>query len=591
MKGKLAFITSCVLIICALVGVLIYASIDKNSVTEGQFTYHLNEDGASYSVGAAKRAEIGETLVIPETFNGKPVTAIHSEGFSGASSLKTVQIPASVKSIEYEAFKNCTSLQTVSFAEGAVIESIGNAAFTNCDSIKSIKLPNGLENIPYNLFYGCDGLESVEMPSGVEKIFGGAFGYCVSLKEINIPATVKKIGDSAFFNCRSAESLSFGDERKTSSLTSIGRNAFSGCGSIVGIDLPVKIEKIGIGAFSYCDSLEFVRFTGKILREIGASAFVGCTALNAVDVASIANWCEVSFLGNDYSNPLYLAQRLFNNNELVLRLEIPYGVKSVSARAFKNATRIISVTLPRDFGYEAGTIGEDAFRYCYKLVEIHNYSQLQIPTAESELASYGYIAAYMQYTYYWESGSYPASGGLFPYGESGTVYSLDELKDNKWIQTNIYTYGENNEFIFYRYDDSLHFLLGYLGTDVEINTGGAQEELADIVLPDMSTDYEIFTGAFFGQRGIRSVVVSESVNTIWHFAFYSATDLERIYIPKTVGSMGDRLFGKTKDLEVYLEAEEHLVGWKDSWDDIADGIKIHRSQRKEDLHWVNELIK
>ncbi len=577
MKGKLTFIILLLwlIIIAVLTAILISASIDKNIEVDGAFAYSLNEDGASYSVGLAEKdVYFGTELVVPSSFKGKPVTVIKENGFSYCSGFSRVVLPDSISEIKYEAFKDCSALSEVLFADSMVLNKIGNAAFNNCDSLSAIKIPNGMKYLPYNLFHGCDKLSSVEIPLGIEEISDGAFGYCVALKSVDIPYTVKQISDNAFYNCHALASIDFDSGEKPSTLRRIGRSAFFGCRSLGDVVFPEKIKEIGSGAFAYCESLQSVSFTGSVLNEIGTSAFIGCDSLNKVDVADIANWCGVNFVGNDYANPIYLGQRLYNNGELVLRLEIPYGVKTISARAFKNATRIVSVTLPRDFDYESGAIGEDAFRFCYKLAEIHNFSKLQLSNDVVSLSSTGYISAYVQHIYYWESSSYPKSGSPFPYGESGAVYSEEESRG--W-ETNIYTYGDNDEFIFYK-SSSVHYLLEYLGTDKHI------------ALPTTTKSYGIFTGAFFGQTGIESIYVPDCVEEIWHFAFYSSTDLKRIYIPSSVISMGDRLFGKTDDLQIYFEASEHVVGWKESYKDNATDVVINYSQNKEKLPWVMDLL-
>lgn len=575
MKGKLAFIIPGVIIIAVLTGILISASINKNIEVDGAFAYSLNEDGKSYSVGLAKKdAYFGTELVVPSSFKGKPVTVIKESGFSYCSGFSRIVIPDSISEIGYEAFKNCSALSEVLFADSMVLNKIGNGAFNNCDSLSEIKIPTGMKYLPYNLFHGCDKLRAVELPDGIEEISNGAFGYCIALESLDVPYTVKKISDNAFYNCRDLKSLSFISGEKSSLLRRIGRGAFYGCKSLGDVVFPEKIKEIGSSAFAYCTGLQSVSFTGSSLNEIGTSAFIGCDSLNKVDVADIANWCGVSFVGNDYANPIYLGQRLYNNGELVLRLEIPYGVKTISARAFKNATRIVSVTLPRDFDYESGAIGEDAFRFCYKLAEIHNFSKLQLTTDGSSLPSTGYISAYAQHIYFWESTSYPKTGSPFPYGEAGTVYPEEE--SHKWA-TNIYTYGDNDEFIFYK-SSTAHYLLEYLGTD------------RHIALPTTTRSYSIFTGAFFGQTGIESIYIPDCVEEIWHFVFYSSADLKRIYIPSSVISMGDRIFGKTDDLQIYFEAAEHIVGWKESYKDGATDVTIQYSQNKEKLPWVMDLI-
>lgn len=61
--------------------------------------------------------------------------------FCGCTSLTAIEIPASVETIESVAFKDCTNLQTVTFAEGSNLVTIGGGdssgygAFANCPNL------------------------------------------------------------------------------------------------------------------------------------------------------------------------------------------------------------------------------------------------------------------------------------------------------------------------------------------------------------------------------------------------------------------------------------------------------------------------
>ena len=568
---KLGLIISLAVTVALLLGASLALFSCAGEESDGTFVYELNEDGKTYTVSADTN-NFGETLTIPSSYEGKPVVAIAERGFSGCKGFKTVIVPASIKTVGYEAFKECADLVTVEWESS--IDSIGNSAFYGCDSLISMELPRGIKAVPNSLFYGCDNLEEVIIPEGVLTIVDSAFARCLSLKDIKIPDSVKKIGDSAFYNCQSLESVRFG---ASADIEYIGRKTFYGCVALDEFDFLGNVRKIGDSAFAYCTALEFVSFYGSSLDEIGPSAFLGCTALNGIEIEDIGNWCGVNFLGNDYSNPIYVGQRIFKDGELVLRLEIPHGVETISARAFKNATRIVSVTLPTTFSYKIGAIGEDAFRYCYKLAEVHNYSTMQVSTHAEKLAQFGYIAAYLKndaFNYY--ADSYPEDGENFAYGESGRVYPKNEYKQ---YMTYIYTWGDDDEFVFYK-SPTGHYLLEYIGDESEI------------VLPDVGENYGIFTGAFFGQKGVEKIVVPDCVTEIWHFAFYSCEDLDNVYISDSVTSFGERLFGKCDGLHIDLEADQHKLGWQANWADPTDKelITYTHSQKMDELEWVMEMM-
>ena len=55
-------------------------------------------------------------IIIPETYRGKPVTAIMSEAFRGLTELEKIFIPASVTEIGQYAFDGCENLEEAEFA-------------------------------------------------------------------------------------------------------------------------------------------------------------------------------------------------------------------------------------------------------------------------------------------------------------------------------------------------------------------------------------------------------------------------------------------------------------------------------------------
>ena len=139
-----------------------------------------------------------------------------------------------------------------------VITSIGYCAFFGCSGLTSVSLSSctSLTSIGGGAFSGCSGLTSVSFPASLTSIGSEAFYCCTGLTSMSFPASLTSIGESAFNYCRKLTSV---DLSSCTSLTSIGRSAFSDCG-LTSVSFPASLTSIGERAFSGCDNLTSATF-------------------------------------------------------------------------------------------------------------------------------------------------------------------------------------------------------------------------------------------------------------------------------------------------------------------------------------------
>ena len=113
--------------------------------------------------------------------------------------------------------------------------------------------------------------------------------------EIVIPKTyegitVTNIGIEAFSGCGSLTSVVIPD-----SVTTIDSLAFSGCTSLTSIEIPDSVTSIGWSAFSDCTSLTSIEIPDSVTR-IGNDAFSGCTSLTSIVIPdSVTSICNYAF--------------------------------------------------------------------------------------------------------------------------------------------------------------------------------------------------------------------------------------------------------------------------------------------------------
>ena len=303
-----------------------------------------------------------DVVIIPEIYNGSPVTTIGSSAFSGCTSLTSVEIPSSVTSIGSYAFDGCTSLTSVTIPSS--VTTIGNDAFRGCTSLESITVDEN--NTAYKsidgVLYNKDGTILICYPAGKKDT------------SFTIPNSVTSIGNYAFYGCTSLTSVEI-----PSSVTSIESWAFCYCTSLKSVEIPSSVTTIGEAAFEDCTSLESITIPSSV-TSIEYWAFLGCTSLKSVNyLGTIEQWCDITF--DNYSeNPLNNGAMLYLNGVLVTDLVIPNTVTEIKAYAFEGCTSLESITIPSS----VTTIGEDAFRGCTSLTSV------EIPSSVTTIGGYAF---------------------------------------------------------------------------------------------------------------------------------------------------------------------------------------------------------
>ena len=210
--------------------------------------------------------------------------------FSYCTALTSIEIPASVETIGASAFKDCSKLATVTFEKESQLKTIGGGysepnyygVFSDCTALTSIEIPASVETIEAAAFKGCSSLATVTFENGSQlKTIGGgnshsyyygAFSYCSSLTSIEIPASVETIKASAFKGCSSLATVTFenGSQLKTIEGGYPSSGTFADCTALTSIEIPASVETIEAAAFKGCSSLATVTFEkGSQLKTIG----------------------------------------------------------------------------------------------------------------------------------------------------------------------------------------------------------------------------------------------------------------------------------------------------------------------------------
>lgn len=324
-----------------------YSSSNSNIITVESSSGKITpvSAGSAYIVATS-----GNGVVARLKINVLPYTVAENESgytilkYSGDSA--NVAIPQNVNGklvtkIQEQAFAKCKTISSVTIPEG--VEEIGVSAFSYCSNLTYVSIPSTVKTMGYAAFYTCENLVKVEIAEGASEIGRYSFAYCEKLSDISIPDSIRIIDDGAFWDCKFTEfSIPDGVER-------IGDDAFRKCVNLSKITIPDTVTCIGEGAFWGCTSLKEIIIPNSV-TEIGKQAFRE-SSVTKIDLPD-----KITRI-NDYTF-LYCYD--------LAEVDIPSGVTSIGVAAFCNCKSLKEIKLPQNLSIIEST----AFDECDSLTSV-----------------------------------------------------------------------------------------------------------------------------------------------------------------------------------------------------------------------------
>lgn len=307
-------------------------SIDSESEISGReivWKISQKDDNSVLIVGyEGGQPEPAGKIVIPTEVFGYTINGL-SGALSGADKVTDVVVPEGIKSIAGD-FDKCTSLKSVSLPES--LKSIGWVTFRSTPNLKGIIIPESVESIGANAFYES-GIETIVIPTSVTylglapfmncknlkeaEINGNltsweeesAFEGCTNLKRITFGGTAPEIPQRAFYNCSNLQEIQLPEGLET-----IHNNAFCGCSSLKKIILPDTVTTVGYEAFSGCSALQSFAFPEGV-EKIAESTFADCINLESIYIPK-----SLSLIyGNAFTNCKKLKKVFYEGDPLEWR--------------------------------------------------------------------------------------------------------------------------------------------------------------------------------------------------------------------------------------------------------------------------------
>ena len=506
------------------------------------YNYALNNDS---TISIRKYKGTDKDVVIPSTINGNPVTSIYDGAFA-SSSVTSVVIPNTVKSIGNQAFFYCLSLTTITISSG--VTSIGKEAFSSCSSLTNVTIPNSVTSIGDQAFYNCS-----------------------SLANITIPNSVTSIGQSAFDNTAYYNDESNWDNEilyVSNCLIATNDNKFaSDC------IIKEKTRLIADYAFSSSHSFESLIMPNSV-TNIGKRSFNTDKISKLYYNSSVKDWLNISFYDSD-SCLTSKADNVYFNNVLVTEITIPHGVKSINDYAFYDFKNLKSVTIPNS----VTSIGDCAFNSCNSLKSV------TIPNSVTDVGN-GVFA------YCYNLTSITIGNSVTSIGES--AFDSCESLTSVIIPNSVTSIGDG---AFSRCTSLASVTIGNSVTSIGRNAFSRCTSLVSVTIPKSVTsigegafyntayyndesnwndgvlyisnclikadsnklmgDYSvkkntqiIATSAFDRCTSLTGVTIPNSVTSIGGRAFFYCTSLTSVTIPNSVTNIGGGAFSSCKNLTI-----------------------------------------
>ena len=316
-------------------------------------TYVERTDG-TWAVTSGPDIASVTKVVVPDTYQGKAVTAILENAFKKNPTIKSISIPDTVNLIGVGAFDTAYYFESIEVRE---VEGNHKRIFSSANGalIKDDLGVKYLELVP-RANAGLNGTFTVS--SEVTAIRNKAFQYTNRINKVIISDSVTSIAEQAFFHCANLTEIEF--MNGGSDPLTIAAGAFFDTELVNTIKLPARLASL-----SAVDTFDALPKLANIYVEEGGEFYGAIDGILTNGKKDTLIYAPVNFTGvvDIPVGVTTIGDNAFANRAGVTAVIIPNWVTSIGNSAFENATGITSVTI-KGGKFEDLTIGTKAFAGC-----------------------------------------------------------------------------------------------------------------------------------------------------------------------------------------------------------------------------------
>lgn len=469
--------------------VCIFTVIASASVEFGGINYNIN---TSNNTATVIKSNVSGELTIPEHISvdgiDYEVTEIEKYAFTECS-ITTVHLPKTIKTIGAWAFANGNEINLY------ISDLSSWCSITHGYARSIVGGKYQYEPIAdYRLFLNEVEVTDLVIPNDITSVRKNAFSGCKSIFKLSVHDNVTSIDDYAFYKCPNLKTIDFGNN-----VSSIGEYCFCMCRSIEELALPKSLQTLKRGALQSLDKLTKLTIPENVMT-IESGCFINDTNLSTVifedsdkDIffGSGQTKDDLMFKGCPLRE-VYIGRNITN--------QISPSDTGYSVSPFKNQTGLTSVRI----GEGVRILGPLLFEGCSSLTDINTPNSLEA-----------------------------IGSGIFEGCTSLPIINNIRYADKCAISV---IDKEADDFVL---SSETRLISNYCFSDCK--------KMKSITLPSNLVFWG--DGVFYGCINLSKITIPENVKRIGNSMFLGCESLVEIIIPSDVESIGEYAFAECKSIK------------------------------------------